>query len=99
MAHIDWEDFDSIYLYNPFYENVEPMIKIDSEVDLNPHLYDYYAKVVTDKLSALRVGTRVLILNEYGGTLPLTYKLISAEKFGRVILKAWEQTESVQRNG
>jgi len=99
MVHIDWTDFDSIYLYNPFYENIEPLIHIDSEVDLDPALYEYYAKMVTDKLSILKVGTRVLVLNDYGGMMPSTYKLMGAEKFDRVILKAWEQTESIQSNG
>jgi SAM-dependent methyltransferase len=95
IVQIDWSPFDSIYLYNPFYENIEPMIHIDEAVDLDPVLYDYYSKIVTGKLAELKVGTRVVILNGYGGTLPSSYELLSAEKMGRAILEAWVQTDGL----
>ncbi|MBS1983812.1 MAG: hypothetical protein JST16_06545 [Bdellovibrionales bacterium] len=76
MAEVDWNEFQGIYLYNPFHENIDPEIQIDTEVKLNPDLFASYVKVVQEKLEACPAGTRVVTYYGFGGDLPSSFERV-----------------------
>ena len=88
---IDWDDFDAIYLYNPF-EN--PL----GDVDPRQHLLDFRTQVahVQARLAMLRDGVRVVTLHGFGGAMPPGYELVYHERISAVGLNLalWVQRAS-----
>jgi SAM-dependent methyltransferase len=60
ITEISFDDFDAFYLFNPFQENLIPLLKIDSTVELSAALHDDYVKYVANELAQAPVGTRVV---------------------------------------
>lgn len=90
ITDIDFEPFEAVYLYNPFYENVVPAESIDQSVQLERHLYDDYCGYVKTALEALPSGTRLVTYFSYLDEVPGCYALVSAAFDGK--LKFWEKT-------
>lgn len=86
---LDWSQFDAFYLYNPFYEHVEPTALIDKNITIGEEHFTYYVKVVENKLRGLPVGTRVAIFHGFGGTLPSNYQRTAKEPFHGDYLELW----------
>jgi SAM-dependent methyltransferase len=89
---LDWDDFDAIYLYNPF-EN--PLC----DVDPRQHVIDFRTQVaqVQARLAELRDQVRVVTLHGFGGTMPSSYDLRYHERVSAVGLNLalWvQQTRS-----
>lgn len=59
VTEVAFNGFDAFYFYNPFEENLFPVLKIDDEVNVQFELYDRYINYVRRELSQLRMGTRV----------------------------------------
>lgn len=91
MVDIEWDGYDSIYLFNPFHENLEAILRIDDLVTLSPSLYLEYILVVKQKLNKLKRGTRVVTLNGFGGPFPNSYHLIYEEEIRSLPLEVWEK--------
>jgi predicted RNA methylase len=91
MMDIDWTQFNSIYLFNPFFENVmkDSSFWIDTTIDLNKHLYNLYIRTVEEKLSKQEVGTRVVTYHGFGGMFPKSYDLILKEPIYSGHLELW----------
>ncbi|MEQ1875879.1 MAG: methyltransferase domain-containing protein [Bdellovibrionia bacterium] len=87
----DWSGFDSIYLFNPFSENLDETIRIDHLCELNAELYVKYIRYTQAKLYCMPIGTRVVVLNKFGGDLPSSYRLVHREEIGYLPLEAWEK--------
>lgn len=79
MAALDWSSFDSFYLFNPFYENRVPTLRIDQLVCLSEGRYRQLIQVVESKLEYLRLGTRVVTYHGFGGRFPESYSLEASE--------------------
>lgn len=60
VMEVPFNGFDAFYFYNPFEENLVPVLKIDDEVNVQFELYDRYIDYVRRELSLLRIGTRVV---------------------------------------
>jgi hypothetical protein len=91
VIDFDWNPFDSIYLYNPFSENLDRSICIDDSCELFPELYISYIRAVQRKLADLGSGTRVVTLNGFGGDLPPSYELLHREGSDSLPLELWIQ--------
>jgi len=76
---IDWESFDSIYLYNPF--ELEPF-----PTDPDQHALEYRMHVaqVQERLAALPHGVRVVTLHGFGAVMPSSFELVYQERFASV---------------
>jgi hypothetical protein len=76
---LDWNDFDAIYLYNPF---ETPLY----DVDPRQHVIDFRAQVahVQARLAALRGQVRVVTLHGFGGAMPPSYDLVYHERISAV---------------
>ena len=91
IVEADWSGFDSIYLFNPFSENLDESIRIDHLCSLSAELYVRYIQHTQEKLDGLPTGTRVVTLNKFGGDFPPSYKLVHREEIGYLPLEAWEK--------
>jgi hypothetical protein len=76
---VDWNEFDAIYLYNPF--ETPP-----SDVDPRRQMIDFRALVacVERRLATLRDQVRVVTLNGFGGAMPASYELVYHERISAV---------------
>ena len=60
ITEISFDEFDAFYLFNPFQENLIPLLKIDATVELSAAFHDDYVKYVANELARAPVGTRVV---------------------------------------
>ena len=92
VAEINFSDFDAFYLFNPFEENLETMMKIDASVALSGELYQKYTEHVATQLAMAPLGTRVVTYCGSCEEVPLGYDCLeSSLDYG---LKFWEKTKS-----
>jgi hypothetical protein len=88
---LDWDEFDVLYLYNPF------ELSLFSQTAGRDDPLDYLAQIACAeaRLARMRVGTRVVTLNGFGGVMPASYQLLSCERVAQlgVDLVVW-----IQRN-
>jgi hypothetical protein len=86
---LDWNDFDAIYLYNPF---ESPLLH---DVDPRQHLVDFRTQVahVEQRLATLRDRVRVVTLDGFGGAMPPSYELVYHERISVTgsTLASWVQ--------
>lgn len=87
IRSINFMDYNSFYLFNPFYENLESSAKIDSSVKLSPRLYDIYSEYVKKQLEHMPAGTRVVTYHGLESDIPISYELVSTDFDGK--LKYW----------
>ncbi len=71
---LDWNQFDALYMYNPFELPLFPQVADPTAVDLRQQIAR-----VEQKLAHLPSGTRVLTLEGFGGTMPSTFRLVYRE--------------------
>ncbi len=80
---LDWDDYDALYLYNPF-----QIPLFDAATD-----FDGQVARVERRLAALRRGVRVVTLHGFGGVMPPSYELVYHEHVPQVAhdLVLWVQ--------
>ena len=71
---LDWNEFDAIYLYNPFESPLH-------DVDPRQHRVNFRTQVaqVQERLAILRDRFRVVTLDGFGGAMPSSYQLVHHE--------------------
>jgi SAM-dependent methyltransferase len=85
--------FDGFYLYNPFYECLDPaLVRIDDSVPLSPFLYKESVRTTTRKLARLPIGVPVVTYHGLGGDLPAGYSRVHEEIAGDGRLVLWIKT-------
>lgn len=89
---VDWQEFDVIYLFNPFEVPLH-------EVDPRQHALDFPCQVAlaSERLASLREGIRVVTLNGFGGAMPPSYTLLHQEWTFDVGLALWTQRAAAGR--
>lgn len=60
ITQISFSDYDAFYFYNPFYENVDDSLLIDTKIVLDEKLYFMYSAYVEKQLKKTPVGTRLV---------------------------------------
>lgn len=93
MADLDWDFFDSFYLFNPFYENQMKSIRIDETVSHSQEKFRRYVEIVRAKLRGAKTGTKVATYHGFGGDFPLGYHLLQKEPIGSSYLEVWVKLE------
>lgn len=90
MSELDWSDFDTFYLYNPFYEQTSgPWVQIDDTIAYSRETQTDYVRSVEAKLGDLPSGTRVCTYFGFGGSFPTDYTKLVYEHFERGPLELW----------
>jgi hypothetical protein len=89
---VDWKKYNAVYLYNPFWENLEQDARIDDAVPVDENLLRRYVKMTQEKLAELPRGTRAVIFNGFGGAIPKEFQLIHFERIRGIDLTVWEKS-------
>jgi SAM-dependent methyltransferase len=89
ITDIDFRDYTAFYFYNSFYENVNPVNKIDDTVQLDVQLYDSYSVYMVEQLSSLPSGTRFASYYTPSTVVPRSYRLVDSLYDG--LLNFWEK--------
>jgi len=96
---LDPADYDGIYLFNPFEENLWDWTShVDQSVQLSQRRFWADLAAAETFLARARSGTRVVTYHGFGSEPPNTYRLLLRERHGSGELELWEQTDGVQRN-
>jgi protein-L-isoaspartate O-methyltransferase len=88
---VSWAEFDSIYLFNPYSENVDPEIHIDQLCELSFGLFVKYVRDTERQLAETRSGTTVIIFNHFGGELPSDFECVHKEEINFLPLEVWKK--------
>ena len=82
--------YDGVYLFNPFEENILPMLRIDHDVEMEPQLYDDYTLHVQEQLERMPLATRVVTYFGSCAEVPDCYACVETAYDG--MLKLWVKT-------
>jgi len=87
ITDVDFNNFNSFYLFNPFYENLIPSMRLNDEVELAGAAYSYYLKETEIKLDNSATGTRLVTYHGNNFEVPESFKKIKETPDG--FLKLW----------
>ena len=87
IKEIDFTNFDAFYLYNPFFENIIPSLRLNNEVELAVSLYAYYFHYTEKQLEKTNPGTRLVTYHGNNFEVPASFKKIKENKDST--LKLW----------
>ena len=89
FTEVDWSEFDGIYLYNPFQENIDEGCRIDATVLMNETRFSEFTEAVQSKLAALKKKTRVVTFHGFGAPMPAGFVCAAKEPWGDSFLELW----------
>ena len=93
-------DFDALYLYNPFAENLYvDRNPLDNTVELSPRRLIADVQRIVHALVAAAVGMCLVTYHGFGGPIPATYELVNEEEAGTDWLRLWVKREEVGEQG
>lgn len=87
ILDIGFQDFDAIYFFNSFYENVLENEPIDDSIRPDKSLYALYAQYMKTELEQMPAGTRLATYFSYLREVPDSYKVQFSGFDGK--LKLW----------
>jgi hypothetical protein len=87
--NVRFADFQGVYLYNPFYEHLQPFSAIDESIELDADYYEIYCGYVRKQLQSMPKGTRVVTYFGGGDEIPLNYDLVKQSFHND--LKCWQR--------
>jgi SAM-dependent methyltransferase len=87
---LDWREYDRLYLYNPFEEELfAPPHRIDDTLPFSPARYGECVERAMTKLAGLPVGARVVLFHGFGGEMPEGFKRTWSGFHGSGSLERW----------
>ena len=93
LEEVRWQNFDAIYLFNPFEENlVHRSQQIDQSVVLCSARFEQDVSRIEETLRAARIGIRVVTYHGFGGWIPESYELVEERPCGMSQLHLWVKT-------
>jgi len=87
FTQIDLRDYDHLYFYNSFYENLDCTTKIDESIEYSGELYNYYNRYLYKQLEQMPAGTRLAAFHSLEDEMPPSYLLVGVEMSN--LLKFW----------
>lgn len=90
FADVDVTDFDGIYFFNPFEENLWGAdTQLDHTVELSEKRFYADIEAAKSMLERARGGTRVVTYHGFGGDMPPSYELVLSEPIRTDKLDLW----------
>ena len=86
---LNWNDYECIYLFNPFYEHIEPDRVICDDIPIETKQYYSSISITQEKISQLKKGTLVMTYHGFGGIIPNCYTMLSGDACGSDYLRVW----------
>ncbi len=90
ILEIDFQQYEAFYFYNPFYENIVPVDKIDDSVLVEIKLYKVYTSYVKEQLDLMPKGTRLVTYFSSYDAVPDSYSVFSKDDSKKLIL--WQKS-------
>ncbi|WP_317897738.1 class I SAM-dependent methyltransferase [Aurantibacillus circumpalustris] len=87
VINVDFTNYDSFYLYNPFYENLIASERLNNEVELKDSLYGYYLKHTEQQLDKTKPGTKLVTFHGNNFEVPDSFEKIKETQ--DATLKLW----------
>lgn len=87
FTKLDLRNYNSIYFYNSFYENIVGPHKIDEKLEFSGELFDYYNQSLFDKLEQMPDGTRLATYHSTEKELPPCFLEVGSQINN--LLKFW----------
>jgi hypothetical protein len=84
---IDFAQYNGVYFFNSFHENIVLSDSLDEKIDRSPELYELYNAYLLAQLVAMPAGTRLATYWLSVTEIPGCYKLISSHFDD--LLKLW----------
>ncbi len=89
IMNVKFSDFQGVYLYNPFYEHLQPFSAMDETIELDADYYEIYCGYVRKQLQRMPKNTRVVTYFGGGEEIPLNYDLVKQGFHND--LKCWQR--------
>lgn len=86
FINIDFHQFNSFYLYNPFWENISKENSIDQKLPLSDNLYLEYTQALAKKLKQLQLETQIVTYLMRQDDIPMQYQIQETAFNGDLIL-------------
>ena len=100
LDSVDFRRFDALYFYNPFGENVMPVVdRLDGSTELSYRRFERDVTKVQDLLGQLPIGAYLVTYNGYGGRVPDSFELVQARPAGLSILRLWRKVRERDAGG
>jgi SAM-dependent methyltransferase len=87
LLHQSLENYDNVYFYNSFCENLRSSASIDHTIELSPKLYVLYTTHLRKLLNDKPKGTRLVTYHSLNAEIPSSYEMV-ASYMGKT-LKMW----------
>jgi hypothetical protein len=87
IRDVRFSEYDAFYLYNPFYENLEFVKRLNDEVILEEELYQVYLDHTETELDKAPKGTRLVTYHGNNFEVPNSYAKVKEAFNGE--LKFW----------
>lgn len=85
------EDYDALYLYNPFCEaGYDRLQWLDESLELAPDSAARDVARIEAALDAMPIGGQLVTYHGFGGRLPDTFELLHSWSFGGGSLRCWQ---------
>ncbi|HWW37985.1 methyltransferase domain-containing protein [Pedobacter sp.] len=75
FTEINLKDYNGIYFFNSFAENLSSYGRIDNSIQYSPSLYNYYANYLYKILEEKPIGTRLVTYHVDENEIPTSYRL------------------------
>jgi hypothetical protein len=93
-------NYDAIYFYNPFEENVLPRLdQLDHSVELSETRHRRDLAAAEQLLARVAVGTWMVTYHCFGGSVPDSFELVQARPAGQHMLRLWRKVRPEARGG
>lgn len=86
-ADVDFGAFDGFYFHNPFYENIDPSVRIDDDASLSRTRHTQEVLRMLGKIRAVRDGVRAVTHHGMGAAMPSSFRRVLVEPSRR--LEMW----------
>jgi len=92
LGDVAFEQFDALYFYNPFGENVFAEEEhLDTNVALTPERFQDDIRQMESVLGRMPVGSHVVSYHGFGGRIPDTYELTHSDRARTGTLRLWSK--------
>jgi SAM-dependent methyltransferase len=84
FTQLKLQEFDRLYFYNSFYENLDELGRIDKKIDYSEGLYEYYTGYLHSALKEMPKGTKIVTYHSFTAEIPREYQLIETFENGNL---------------
>lgn len=91
LKNLDFTNYNAFYFFNSFEENINLKDKMDKDNSINFEQYHTYIKLLREKLTGVKSGTRIVTYCGDAAEIPENYLLVKSSNKGK--LRFWEKKD------